>query len=72
MASLLALFFLGGPVIQPFALVLILGIVVGTFSSIFVAAPILYEIEKRAPKFGMKRAKPVTSSTRRRTGRAAV
>jgi preprotein translocase subunit SecF len=72
LATLLALFFLGGPVIQPFALVLILGIVSGTFSSIFVAAPILYEIEKRTPKFGLNRAKAVTSSKRRRTGRAAV
>ncbi len=36
-----ALFFLGGPVIHPFAFILIIGIFVGTYSSIFIASPIL-------------------------------
>lgn len=49
LATLFSLYFLGGPVIRDFALVLIIGIVVGTFSSIFVAAPVLYEIERRWP-----------------------
>jgi preprotein translocase subunit SecF len=49
LATLAALFFFGGPVIRNFAWVLILGIIVGTFSSIFVAAPALYEIERRWP-----------------------
>ena len=44
---LLALFLLGGPIIRDFALILILGIVVGTYSSIFVASPALLEIENR-------------------------
>jgi preprotein translocase subunit SecF len=35
------MFFLGGPVIRPFAFVLIVGIVVGTYSSIYVASPML-------------------------------
>ena len=43
--TLLALFFLGGAVIRPFALVLILGVVIGTYSSIFVASPVLLELE---------------------------
>jgi preprotein translocase subunit SecF len=34
---LLALFFLGGEIIQSFALALIIGIFVGTYSSIYVA-----------------------------------
>jgi len=46
--TLLSLFVLGGAVIRPFALVLILGIVVGTYSSIFVASPALLEIDIRA------------------------
>jgi preprotein translocase subunit SecF len=50
LATLTALFIFGGPVIRNFAWVLILGIVVGTFSSIFVAAPALYEIERRWPR----------------------
>ncbi len=36
-----SLFFLGGPVIHPFAFVLLVGIVVGTYSSIYIASPIL-------------------------------
>ncbi len=41
------LFFLGGPVLHDFALVLMVGIVVGTYSSICVAAPIVYEWQTR-------------------------
>ena len=36
-----ALFFLGGPVLADFALAIIIGIAVGTYSSIFVAAPVV-------------------------------
>lgn len=54
LATLLALYFLGGPVIRDFALILILGIIIGTFSSLFVATPVLYEIEKRWPHLGKK------------------
>jgi SecD/SecF fusion protein len=36
-----ALYLLGGPVLQDFALAIIIGLVVGTYSSIFVAAPIV-------------------------------
>ncbi|MDF1577625.1 MAG: protein translocase subunit SecD [Desulfobulbales bacterium] len=39
---LLALFILGGAVIHDFALVLLLGVLVGTYSSIFIASPLLY------------------------------
>ncbi|MFQ5677832.1 MAG: protein translocase subunit SecF [Gemmatimonadota bacterium] len=50
--ALVALYVLGGPVIQPFALVLIMGIVIGTYSSIFVASPALLEIHR----WGRKRS----------------
>lgn len=43
----LVLFFFGGEVIKDFAFALICGIVVGTYSSIFVASPILVEFENR-------------------------
>lgn len=46
LVTLIALFLFGGSVIQPFALVLILGVVVGTYSSIFVASPALLEIDR--------------------------
>ncbi len=39
--AVLVLFVFGGPVLRDFALVLILGVVVGTYSSIFIASPIL-------------------------------
>ncbi len=38
---LLALFFFGGSVIHDFALALLLGVMVGTYSSIFIASPVL-------------------------------
>ncbi|MEZ5924968.1 MAG: protein translocase subunit SecF [Hyphomicrobiaceae bacterium] len=38
---LIALIFLGGAVIRPFAFAILFGIAVGTYSSIFVAAPLL-------------------------------
>jgi len=38
----LALFFLGGVVINDFALALLIGVLVGSYSSIFVAAPLVY------------------------------
>lgn len=44
---LVALLLLGPAVIRDFALVLTVGIGVGTFSSIFVASPVLVEIQKR-------------------------
>jgi preprotein translocase subunit SecF len=44
------LFFFGGEVLRNFALALILGVVVGTYSSIFVASPIVVEWEARSPR----------------------
>ncbi|MDX1494611.1 MAG: protein translocase subunit SecF, partial [Longimicrobiales bacterium] len=47
LAVLFALLVLGGAVIRDFTIVLILGVVIGTYSSIFVASPALIEIQKR-------------------------
>jgi preprotein translocase subunit SecF len=41
----LCLVVLGGPVIRDFALTLLIGVVVGTYSSIFIASPVLVEWE---------------------------
>lgn len=49
LGSLLALSLLGGDVVRPFALLMLFGVIVGTFSSIFIAVPALLEIEKRWP-----------------------
>ena len=47
--SLLALSVLGGDVVRPFALLMLFGVAVGTFSSIYIAAPVLLAIETRWP-----------------------
>jgi preprotein translocase subunit SecF len=44
---LFALLIVGGAVIQDFTIVLILGVTIGTYSSIFVASPALLEIQDR-------------------------
>jgi preprotein translocase subunit SecF len=57
-AVLFALFVLGGAIIRDFALILMLGVVVGTYSSIFVASPALLEIEERTgEKHGVAKAR---------------
>ncbi len=49
LGSLVALAVLGGDVVRPFALLMLFGVIVGTFSSIFIASPVLLEIERRWP-----------------------
>ncbi|MAF26275.1 MAG: protein translocase subunit SecF [Gemmatimonadota bacterium] len=46
----LVLFLFGGEVLRDFAFALTVGVVVGTYSSIFVATPVLVEWEKRRPR----------------------
>jgi preprotein translocase subunit SecF len=48
----LTLFIWGGPVIANFALALLVGIVVGTFSSIYIAGALLAEWYQRSPEKG--------------------
>ena len=45
--TVLSLLFFGGPVLHSFALAMLVGIVVGTYSSIFIAAPIALWFSKR-------------------------
>jgi len=69
-ATTLALLLLGGEVIRPFAWVMSFGIFTGTFSSIYIAAPVLLWIEKRWPgedargarAFGSRPATPPVST----------
>jgi preprotein translocase subunit SecF len=49
LSSLTALALFGGEVIRPFALVMFFGVFTGTFSSIYIASPVLMAIEKRWP-----------------------
>lgn len=47
LAVVTILYFFGGEVIHNFAFALIIGVVIGTYSSIFIASPIVVEWEKR-------------------------
>jgi SecD/SecF fusion protein len=55
---LAALAVLGGDSLEDFALALIIGIIVGTWSSSLTAAPLLVELDQRAPKPTSQRRKP--------------
>lgn len=50
--ALLSLAFLGGEVLRGFAYAMIFGLVVGTYSSVFVAAPVLVYLGLRPSAFG--------------------
>lgn len=50
LVSLIAIFLFGGETLKPFALALIIGIVSGAYSSIFIAAPLLVTWEKLSNK----------------------
>ncbi|MCH2461273.1 MAG: protein translocase subunit SecF [Gemmatimonadetes bacterium] len=60
LAVLCALLILGGAVIRDFTIVLILGVLIGTYSSIFVASPALIEIQKKwgLGRVGEKKKRP--------------
>lgn len=49
LATLTALAVFGGEVIRPFALVMFFGVFTGTFSSIYIASPVLMAIEHKWP-----------------------
>lgn len=51
------LFFFGGEAINDFALVMIIGIVVGTYSSIFVASPVVYLLQKKQVEIAPRKKK---------------
>jgi SecD/SecF fusion protein len=61
---LAALFVLGGDTLTDFALALLVGILVGTYSSVFVAAPLLVAFERRS------RPRPRQQPARRGSGTA--
>ena len=47
--TLLALFIFGGEVTRGFSFAMLIGVITGTYSSIFVAAPILVDFAKSRP-----------------------
>ena len=50
MVAMLAFLFLGGPVIQTFALAIFLGVIFGTYSTVFVASPTILVMQDLRPK----------------------
>ena len=50
--AILAFLFLGGPVIQTFAMAMMIGVVVGTYSTVFVASPTILVMERVTPYIG--------------------
>ena len=59
--SCLALVLLGGPVIRPFSLAMLIGIVAGTYSTIYMAAPVMIWLEEKFPS-GASTAAPATKA----------
>jgi preprotein translocase subunit SecF len=64
--TVIALFIWGGPVLHTFSFALVCGIIVGTYSSVFIASPIVLfwhnyadQRKKTAPALGTATAKPV-------------
>jgi len=64
------LFFLGGEVLRGFSFVMIIGIIVGTYSSIFIAAPIMIVWEEWRQK--RSSAKPGSAPAPVKPGKAAA
>ncbi len=63
-AATLALLFFAGEVIRPFAWVMAFGIFTGTFSSIYVASPVLLWIERKWPrKLGVSKGTSTATRT---------
>ncbi len=64
------LFFLGGEVLRGFSFVMIIGIIVGTYSSIFIAAPLVIVWEEWKQKRAEKQPRPAPAPTK--GGKAAA
>ena len=47
LTTLLCIFILGGATIRSFTFAILLGIIIGTYSTLFVATPIAYELQKK-------------------------
>ena len=49
LVTLLAIFIFGGETIRGFVFALILGVIIGTYSSVFIATPIAYDLQRKNP-----------------------
>lgn len=67
----LALLIFAGEVIRPFAWVMVFGIVTGTFSSIYIAGPVLLWIERKWPRHASTAHLPSAVADKQRPARDA-
>ena len=65
--TLLILFLVGGEVTRGFAFAMLIGVITGTYSSIFVAAPFLVDFAKNKPLGEGKAAKPAPQKAKTAT-----
>jgi preprotein translocase subunit SecF len=61
MLSVIALLVLGGPVIFPFAASMAIGIVVGSYSTVYIASPIMLILEQRFGELSTRKETPKAS-----------
>jgi preprotein translocase subunit SecF len=64
LVAALSLLLFGGPVLRGFSLTLVIGIVVGTFSSIFIASPLLLAWEERRARWSVEHAPALAGGVR--------
>lgn len=63
--SLVILFIFGGESLRSFSFAMIIGIVIGTYSSIYIASPIMYDLEKnKKPKAAEPEKKAVAKTAK--------
>jgi preprotein translocase subunit SecF len=74
--TVLALFLFGGPVLHGFSFALVVGIIIGTYSSVFVASPIVLGwhefFDKRKKTAPAVAAAPRQSAARQPAGKGSV
>jgi SecD/SecF fusion protein len=54
LVTMLAIAIFGGEAIRGLAVALILGVLIGTYASIFIATPVMYDLTKKADKKAKK------------------
>ncbi len=65
-----ALFFLGGEVLRPFSFVMLVGIIIGTYSSIFIAAPLVIVWEEWKQRRAVRKPAPAPEPKKSAPARA--
>jgi preprotein translocase subunit SecF len=70
--TVLSLFLFGGEVLKGFSFALVVGIIIGTYSSIFIASPMLVAYQDWRQSQGKRPVLPVAAEIKRGKGRASA